>query len=228
MKKALFLFILAFGIQLSQAQIKRYKPKSYKDSFLEWLEVGVSGFQGKILDKQYGGTKYSEYRGVSFDVKLKVKNKFFIYGGYKYGLPGYERDFLHNGFGNENYITRYQMSEMFGGIGFNVIGHHKSKFAFAPVAPGIGVMNYEVKLNFIGDNGFFKDKIFTGTNVGIGNVSSLQYRTGKINVFAMVHVFSSMNNTNKPYIVAVGVTEVEHFKPEYFLYTVHLGLRLRL
>lgn len=228
MKKVLFLFILAFGIQASQAQIKKYKPKSYKDSFLEWLEVGVAGYQGKILDKQYSGTKYSEYQGISFDVKLKIKHKFFIYGTYKHGLPGYERDFLHNGFGSENYLTRYQMSEMFGGFGFHVIGHHKSRFAFSPIAPGFGVMNYEVKLNFIQEGGFFYDKVFTGTNAGIGNISSMQFRTGKVNIFAMLHVFTSMNNTNKPYITSVGVSNEEHFSPEYFLYTFHFGFRLRI
>lgn len=228
MKKALFLFILAFGIQISQAQIKRYKPKSFKDSFLEWLEIGVSGFQGKISDKQYNATKYSDYQGVAFDVKLKLKNKFFIYGTYKHGLPGYDRGFLEPGLGSENYITRYQMSEMLGGIGFNVIGHHKSRFAFAPIAPSIGVINYDVNINFIQAYGLYSDKKFTGSNVGIGNVSSMQFRTGKINVFAMLHVFSSMNNTNKPFLVAVGTTTAEHFVPEYFLYTVHFGLRLRI
>ncbi len=228
MKKALFLFILAFGVQLSQAQIKKYKPKSYKDSFLEWLEFGVSGYQGKISDKQHGGSKYSDYQGIAFDVKLKFKNKFFIYGTYKYGLPGYDRGFLEPGLGSENYLTRYQMSEMFGGFGFNVVGHHKSKFAFSPIAPGLGIMNYEVKLNFILENTLYKDKTFTGSNFGLGNVSSMHFRTGKVNIFAMLHLFTSLNNTNKPYIVAVGATQVEHFKPEYFLYTVHLGLRLRL
>lgn len=229
MKKALFLFILAFGVQLSShAQIKKYKPKSFKDSFLEWLEVGVSGFQGKISDKQFGGSKYSDYQGYAFDVKVKVKNKFFIYGTYKQGLPGYDRGFMNPGLGDENYLTRYEMSEFHGGFGFNVIGHHKSRFAFAPIAPSLGIMSYDVKINIIEENFLFQDKTFTGSNFGIGNVSSMQYRTGKVNIFAMLHVFSSLNNTNKPFIVAVGSTEVEHFKPEYFFYTLHLGLRLRI
>ncbi len=228
MKKALFLFILAFGVQLSQAQIKRYKPKSYKDSFLEWLEIGVSGFQGKISDKQFAGSRYSEYQGISFDVKLKIKKKLFIYGIYKHGLPGYDRGFQEFGLGQTNYLTRYEMSEMIGGFGFNVIGHHKSRFAFAPVAPSIGIMNYDVKVNFISENLFYKDQTFTGSNIGVGNVSSMHFRTGKVNIYAMLHVFSSFDNTFKPYIPVVGVTEPEFFNPEYFLYTFHFGLRFRI
>lgn len=228
MKKALFLFILAFGVQLSQAQIKKYKPKSYKDSFLEWLEVGVAGFQGKISDKQYAGSRYSDYQGVSFDVKLKFKNKLFIFGTYKHGLPGYDRGFLEYGLGNENYLTRYQMSEMLGGFGFNVIGHHKSRFAFAPIAPCIGIMNYDVKINIIKEIPTqYIDETFTGSNFGIGNVSTMHFRTGKVNIYAMLHVFSSLNNSQKFGIVQVGF-EPKHYEPEYFLYTFHFGLRFRI
>lgn len=228
MKKVIYLFLVVFGMQMSQAQIKKYKPTSYKDSFFEWLEVGVSAYQGKIADKQYIGARYSEIRGVAIDARIKIKKKLFLHGNFGYSLPSYETGFLTLGLGEYTYLTRYTMHNVNAGFGFWVFGHHKSRFAFAPIAPSFGLLRYSVKVNYLEDIPVYQvDGEVSGNQFGVGNLSTMQLRLGKTQIFTSLYLFSTLNNNNTTGTFVNGF-DPKTFEPEYFYYTLQAGVRFRL
>ncbi|MGB1296178.1 MAG: hypothetical protein ACPG6V_11930 [Flavobacteriales bacterium] len=233
MKKVLYLILIVFGLQTSQAQIKRYKPTSYKDSFLEWLEIGGGYYEGKIADKQFLGSKYSEIRGIAIDGRIKIKKRFFLHGNAGYSLPSYETDFLQPGYGKYLYLTRYKMHNINAGFGFYVIGHHKSRFAFAPIAPSLGYLRYSVKVNYFGSFANQKDGIASGSQIGLGNLSTMHLRIGKIQLYSSLYIFNSLKNANTGYAGSFALPGntgfvPEYYTPEYFYYTLQVGVRLRL
>lgn len=230
MKKLIYIIVLIFGFQTSQAQIKRYKPKNANDSFLEWLEIGVSGFYGKVLDKQMASSQYSEFQGIAIDGRIKIKNKFFLHGNFEIGQPSYTVDLVDHIYPNyspENYLFRSEFTKAQAGFGFLVVGHHKSLFSFAPIAPSLGILNYSVRFNYFINDEYIKDGSKTETLVGYGNLSTARLRLGKFNIFASFYVFSTLKNSDN-YTAFIDHFEADEYEPQFFMYTAQLGIQLRL
>lgn len=227
MKKILYILVLVFGIQTSQAQIQRYKPQSHKDSFLEWLEVGVGYFEGKVSDKQFGNSKYSDIKGIAIDSRIKLKNILFLHGNAEYGLPGYDRGFVSSNFGEDTYIFRSRFHKIQAGFGFYVIGHHKSTFAFAPIGPTLGFLQYSVKFNYFINNTEIKDGTQSGSQIGYGNLSTMRLRFRNFHLYTSLYLFTTLNNSNND-TGYINTFDTDTYNPEFFMYTLQVGLQIRL
>lgn len=218
------------------AQIKRYTPKSDPDSFLKWLDIGVGYFEGKLSDKQFLNSGNGDYKGISISARVKDKAHGFAYVNYEYGLPGYDEGFMKffanspplppvpNQGAKYNALTRHQFSRFFAGVGYNVFGKHRTRFAFSPVSPNIGVLNYDIKVNYIFNTPDLLDASITGSNLMLGNTTSFQARIRKWNLTFAAHVATTLKNTTRHPIEF----NDELYLPEFFVYTLEVGIKYRL
>lgn len=248
MKKYSLLILALFSFTIANAQIRKYYPKSEKDGFVRFLEVGAGAFYGGIVDKQYTGSRYSLSYGANINAKYKtlnqkgflqvdfnksgtafdkamIGNNGIIATEYAFFLANYPKDNPKAQFDPYFYYLKYDFTQFSVKYGFYIFGSSKSKVAFAPICPSLGFYSMNTRINYIYE-GDESEADFTKStsNFQIGNMSTLHVRFNRINVYAEAHVFSSLKKGTHSQIPILEAT----YDPQIGGYSIHLGVRYRL
>lgn len=248
LKRLILLTLVLFSVSLSEAQIRKYTPKSEKDGFVRFVEFGGGAFVGGIKDHQFVNSEFSIAYGASINAKLKFNRKHFAQVSFNKSLKEYDRAMLGNFYeGNENdliydllkypidnplykfdpyeFYLEYDYAQFMVTLGYYAIGSHKSKFAFAPVCPSFAYFSLNTKMNYLYEQPLSTaDFSKTTSTFQIANTTTMHYRFNRINVFMDIFVFSALSRDDN---VQVPLFE-ELYKPKIAGASATLGLRYRL
>ncbi len=227
------LLFMIFGACIAQKAYKgkrtNYLPKSYRGGSLMWLEIGPSMVFANVIDKASISAKAKPAYGFGMRSKQLINRETYTY--INVSLFSTEpKEVSLDIAGHERLKETFSFVNINAGISFYMIGNDKSKFAFAPIAFGLGIMSYNYNYDFSKPS--VEDGNIVGINFGISSESSIHFKFEKFYLFMEGEFFSSLSNGAVFHYLDPSIGYLPSFKDEYkpnwYAAMLHIGVRYNL